>query len=46
MIHDVSNFLNDHELVIVRDYLNLSKHTCSYIRNEHSHRFITPCIMQ
>ena len=35
MIHDENNVLTDDELVIVRDSLSTSKHTCLYIRNEY-----------
>ena len=36
MIHDENNVLTDDELVIVRDFLRMSKHACLYIQNEHS----------
>ena len=39
MIHDENNPLADDELVIVQDFLKLSKHACLCIQNEHSHRF-------
>ena len=39
MIHDENNVLTDDELVIVRDFLRMSKHACLYIQNEHSRGF-------
>ena len=39
MIHDENNVLTDDELVIVRDFLSMSKHACLHIRNEHSRGF-------
>ena len=39
MIHDESNVLTDYELVIVRDFLRISKYGCLYIRNEHPRGF-------
>ena len=39
MIHDENNVLTDDELVIFRDLLRTSKHTCLYIQNEHPRGF-------
>ena len=39
MIHDESNVLTDYELVIVRDFLRISKYGYLYIRNEHPRGF-------
>ena len=39
MIHDENHVFTDNELVIVRDLLKESKHTCLYIRNEHHRGF-------
>ena len=39
MIHDENNVLTDDELVIVRDFLKMSKHACLYIRNKHLRGF-------
>ena len=39
MIHDENNVLTDDELVIVRDFLRMSKHACLYIQNGHSRGF-------
>ena len=39
MIHDENNVLTDYELVIVRDFLRISKYGCLYIRNEHPRGF-------
>ena len=39
MIHDEKNVLMDDELMVVRDFLRKSKHTCLYIRNEHPCKF-------
>ena len=33
MIHDKNDVLTDDELVVVRDLLKNSKHTCLYVRN-------------
>ena len=35
MIHDENNVLTDDKLIIVRDFLRISKHACLHIRNEH-----------
>ena len=34
-----NNVLTDDELVIVRDFLSMSKHACLHVRNEHSRGF-------
>ena len=39
MIHDENDVLADDELFIVTDFLEMSKHACLYIRNEHSRGF-------
>ena len=39
MIHHENNVLTDNELVIVRDFLKMSKHACLYVRNEHPRGF-------
>ena len=35
MIYDKNNVLTDDELVIVRDFLRMSKHACLYVQNEY-----------
>ena len=39
MIHDENNVLTDDELVVARDILRNSKHSCRYIQNDHSGGF-------
>ena len=39
VIHDENDVLADDELFIVTDFLEMSKHACLYIRNEHSRGF-------
>ena len=39
MIYDKNNVLTDDELVIVRDFLKISKHACLNIRNKHPRKF-------
>ena len=39
MIHDENDVLTDDELVVARNFLKKSKHTCLYIRNEYPRGF-------
>ena len=39
MIHDENDVLTDDELIVARNYLKKSKHTCLYTRNEFPCRF-------